>query len=282
MYQTQRLWPQLPVTLGQSLLSTLADNLSAPDDPIASDPAQLMIAAGMTPDPWQAELLQSQWQRALLLCSRQAGKSTVTAALATHTTLYKPDSLILLLSPSLRQSGELFMVVKAFYHSVPDAAPVKRESALQMELVNGSRIIALPGKELTVRGYAGVDLLVIDEASRVPDALYYSVRPMLAVSGGRLIALSTPFGKRGFFHQEWEEGSEEWHRTKITALQVPRISQAFLEEERRALGDWWWRQEYMCEFMETTDSVFSHDDIAAAFSDEVHPLFGEEQWANMW
>jgi hypothetical protein len=163
-----------------------------------------------------------------------------------------------------------------FYHSLPNAPAVEQESALRVELVNGSRIVALPGKEQTIRGYAGVDLLVIDEAARVPDALYYSVRPMLAVSGGRLIALSTPFGKRGFFHQEWTAGGSDWHRTKITAYDVPRISAEFLEEERRALGDWWFRQEYMVEFVETVDQVFSHDLILEAMSADVHPLWAPQ------
>ena len=252
----------------------LANGLSKGDDPIASDPAQLMVAAGMQPDPWQAALLQSDWQRALLLCSRQAGKSTATGALATHTAIYQPGSLTLLLSAAQRQSGELFNTVKGFYRSLPQAPAVAQESALQMMLTNGSRIIALPGKEATIRGYAGVDLLVIDEASRVPDELYFSVRPMLAVSGGRLICLTTPFGKRGFFHQEWTEGGDEWHRTKITANDVPRISPEFLEAERRAMGEWWFSQEYMCEFVETTDQVFSYDLIQEAMSSDVQPLFG--------
>lgn len=241
-----------------------------------------MELAGLTPDAWQADLLQSDWQKALLLCSRQAGKSTVTGALASHTAIYQPGSLTLLLSAAQRQSGELFRKVKSFYLSVPDRVPLKQESALQMELVNGSRVVALPGKEETIRGYSGVDLLVVDEAARVKDALYYSVRPMLAVSGGRLIALSTPFGKRGFFFQEWEDGGDDWHRTLITALDVPRISQAFLDEERRKLGAWWFEQEYLCVFQDAVDHVFSHDDVAAAFSDEVEPLFGAEQWASMW
>lgn len=262
------------VSLGDMLLTKLADALAAPVDPMATDPAMLMVAAGMSPDEWQRELLQSQWQRALLLCSRQAGKSTTTAALSAHTVMYRPDSLVLLLSPGLRQSGELFQKVKTFYGSVPNATPVKRESALQMELVNGSRIIALPGKEQTIRGFSGVDLLVIDEASRVPDELYYSVRPMLAVSGGRLIALTTPFGKRGWFYQEWENGGSDWHRAKVPAWEVPRISKEFLEEERRSMGEWWFSQEYGCQFVDAVDSVFSYDDVMEAVTDDVPPLFG--------
>ena len=72
----------------------------------------------------------------------------------------------------------------------------------RLEFANGSRVLSLPGTERTVRGFSEVSLLVIDEAARVDDGLYYAVRPMLAVSGGRLVALSTPYGKRGWFHDE--------------------------------------------------------------------------------
>ena len=132
--------------------------------------------------------------RQLLLCCRQSGKSTTTATLALHTAFYEPGALILLLSPSLRQSQELFKKVQDVYRVLSNPAPLQAESALRLELANGSRIVSLPGTEGTVRGYSGVSLVVIDEAARVNDELYYAVRPMLAVSGGRLIALSTPWG----------------------------------------------------------------------------------------
>ena len=115
-------------------------------------------------------------------------------------------------------------------------------------------------------------LLIIDEAARVNDSLYYAVRPMLAVSRGRMIALSTPFGKRGWFHDEWH-GTGDWQRVKITADQCPRISVEFLAEERRALGERWYRQEYLCSFESVVDAVFAYEDIMAALSDDVKPLF---------
>ena len=117
---------------------------------------------------------------------------------------------------------------------------------------------------------------MVDEASRVSNELYFSVRPMLAVSGGRLICLSTPFGKRGFFFEEWENGGG-WERIRITANDCPRIPKSFLEEERQALGTYWFQQEYFCEFMQTVDQVFDYDLIATALSDEVEPLFGESR-----
>ena len=64
-------------------------------------------------------------------------------------------------------------------------------------LPNGSRIVGLPGMEATVRGFSAVSLMLIDEASRVDDAMYKALRPMLAVGQGDLWLMSTPCGKRG-------------------------------------------------------------------------------------
>ena len=231
-----------------------------------------MADAGQAPDPWQQQVLRTEAKRLLLLCSRQSGKSTVTAALSLHQAVYTPGSLILLLSPSLRQSQELFRKVLDVYRLIDETIPTEQESALRLELTNGSRIVSLPGKEDTVRGFSGAKLLVIDEASRVADSLYYAVRPMLAVSGGKLVCMTTPFGKRGFFHQEWSEG-QGWEKILITADQCPRISKAFLAEERRTLGDWWFKQEYLCEFVDTVDQVFAYEDIMRAITPDVLPLF---------
>jgi hypothetical protein len=241
---------------------------------LLEEPTRIMTAAGLVPDPWQEQLLRSQATQTLLLASRQSGKSSVAAALALRTALLRPRSPVLLLSPTLRQSGELFRKVVDLFNALGRPLGIVAESALRLEFANGSRVVALPGTEGTVRGFSGVALLVIDEAARVPDPLYRAVRPMLAVSQGRLVALSTPFGKRGWFHDDWH-GTGEWERVRITAEQCPRIPAEFLAEERRALGERWFLQEYMCEFTECIDAVFSYVDIQAALADDVQPLFLE-------
>lgn len=226
----------------------------------ALDPVKMAQAAGIVPDDWQAKVLRSTSQRILLNCSRQSGKSTVTGLLAMHTAIYEPGSLILLLSPSQRQSGELFRSCLNVYRSLDRPVPPSAESALKLELENGSRIISLPGKESTIRGLAGVRLLCVDESSRVEDGLYFAIRPMLAVSHGRLIALSTPFGSRGWWYEAWRS-SEQWDRFKIPATDCPRISAEFLAEEERTLGEWWYRQEYCCEFLDAQTSAFRSQDL---------------------
>jgi hypothetical protein len=240
----------------------------------ALDPVRLAKRAGITPDPWQRDLLRSRARQMILLCSRQAGKSTVSSLLAVEEALHRAPALVLLLAPALRQSQLLFRSVKATLHALGEGVPpVVEETALTLELANGSRIVTLPGKEQTVRGFSSVSLLVVDEASRVADPLYQAVRPMLAVSGGRIVLLSTPAGKRGFFHHEWTEGGPDWQRILITAHDVPRIDPAWLAAERDRIGDWWFRQEYLCEFVETDDQVFGYDLVMSAISNEVQPLF---------
>jgi hypothetical protein len=214
---------------------------------LALNPALILQARGLKTDPWQRDLLLAPQRQLLLNCSRQSGKSTVVAALALHTALFYPNALVLLLSPSLRQSGEIFRKVLEAHHSLGRPLATRRGSQSRLELANGSRVLSLPGREDTLRGFSGVNLLVIDEAARVPDDLYYAMRPMLAVSQGRLVCLSTPFGRRGFFWREWQ-GNGPWRKTLIPWKDCPRIPPAFIEEERRAMGDSWVRQEYECSF----------------------------------
>ena len=222
---------------------------------LALDPANLLRAQGLAPDPWQGDLLLSHAPHLLLNCSRQSGKSTTVAALALHQILFRPGALVLLVAPSERQSHELFRKVSAGFHALGHPLETRIANDHELELANGGRVVALPGREETIRSFSGVRLLILDEAARVPDVLYRSVRPMLAVSQGRLIALSTPFGKSGWFHEEWS-GPGPWQRVHVPWTQCPRITREFIAEETRALGQAWVDQEYNCLFTALEGLVF--------------------------
>jgi hypothetical protein len=174
----------------------------AEDLKLALDRAAFARRLGLEPDPWQEDLLRSTSDRVLLNCCRQSGKSTMTGVIALHRALYHPGSLILCLAPALRQSQELFAKVLGFYRDLDRPIPAQAERKLSLELENDSRIVTLPGTDKTIRGFSGAALLIVDEASRVADELYFAVRPMLAVSGGALMMLTTPYGKRGVFFEE--------------------------------------------------------------------------------
>ena len=268
--------------------------------------------SGMTPDPVQEKFLRDRSERKIMNCTRQFGKSTVTGAEAYCEAICYPDTLVLMLGPSQRQAGELFRKAMAFHYDLNQPVTTKNESVLSVEFNNGSRIVSLPGKEATVRSFSAVGLLVVDEASRVEDALYYSVRPMLAVTkivkgaGGRLAALSSPFGRIGWYHDAWsanvtysegagalagwgvcdlchfeeirwwfqeralckfcirsegqwaelEKNDDEWSRYRVIGEECERIPKDFLNGEREAVGPYWYRQEYCCQFLDTIDSYF--------------------------
>jgi len=265
-------WKRLPTEARQEFLRQLQQRAAVSTTEKLSA-VELAKACGIDPDEWQRDLFESEDRQIILNCARQTGKSTISALLGLHETAYKSDSLSLVLSPSQRQSSETYRKVREFYNTLAGVPDVIAESSLKLELANGSRIQVLPGKEATIRGFSDVSLLIVDEASRVPDELYNAVRPMLAVSGGRIILLSTPFGSRGFFWSEWVEGGPDWKRVRVTASECPRIPADWLEKERSRIGDWWYSQEYQCIFVDNLEACFSTADIQAAITSEVEPLW---------
>lgn len=241
---------------------------------LALDPALLFEAAGYRPDPWQRDAMRCEADRLALLCARQTGKSLTTAFRAIHRAVFYDHSLVLVSAPSERQSLELLRTkVIENYHRLGDPVPIRREMATALELANGSRIIALPGDSTTIRGYSGVNLIIIDEAAMVPtDDLFIAVMPMLATSKGTMILLSTPMGKRGFFHSTWTSADPTWTRITARATDCPRIPHDFLDEQRRTMGERWFGQEYECSFVDTIGQVFSEEMIRGAFGSHDAPI----------
>jgi hypothetical protein len=217
---------------------------------------------GIQLDPWQAKALRSKSDQIIMNVHRQAGKSTIAAIMALHDSLYRPRSTTLVVSRSQRQSRELFKKIVDMRSRIEWLEDPLYSTTTSMDLTNGNRIISVPGSEETIRGYSAVTLLLIDEAARVSDDLYHSVRPMLAVSRGRVVLMSTPFGKRGFFYTE--RNTPGWDVYEAKGSECPRLDPTFLARERER-SDWWYRQEYECEFVETDDQLFRSDDVESVF-----------------
>jgi hypothetical protein len=233
---------------------------------IRSDPAAVMTLAGMRPDPWQAELLRNPPDRTLALTGRQNGKSTADAALCLATAVNRPGSLSLIVSPTQRQSAETFRKVVSLWRAIGSPVRAARLNLTAAELANGSRIVAVPGDPETVRGFSDPALVVIDEAARTADAVLAAVLPMVAVSRGKVVATSTPFGTRGWFWREWTAGA--WSNVRVTSAECPRVTPGFLADQRRVLGQVWYDQEHGCSFIADVNAVFSRSDILAAAVDE--------------
>ncbi len=260
--------PNSPNAWALALMARLKAGKPLPTDGYWTDPGAILRAYGLTPDPWQLRVLTGGWSNCRMCCARQVGKTTTMAALAIKTMLVEAPAQVIVTSPSEDQSK---MVLKKHVRPMMEAIgwpvkPVKDPGELSFELENGSEIIAMPGNERTNRGVSAVRLLIIDEASRVSDDLYKAMRPVIRVARGRVIAGSTPFGKRGWFFDEFssDKHGPDWLKVKVRADMCARYTPEALEDERREMGDRWYRQEMEASFEDMVDAVFSGDDIDAA------------------
>jgi hypothetical protein len=233
----------------------------------ALDPVLFARDCGIDPDEPQRQLLAGGARKVLLNCTRQFGKSTTAAILALHEAIYAAPAMIVLVSPSQPQSTELYRKVHSFWERLEGAPKANLESLTRLSLDNGSRIISLPGSEKTTRGYSGATLVIVDEAARVDDTLLAAVRPMLATTNGRFLGLSTPKGRRGWFYEAWAGGDPDWQRIQVRGSECPRISQAFLDDEMKALGPLLFAQEYECQFVDDQTAAFSSALIEMALTD---------------
>ena len=220
----------------------------------------------------QRKLLKTTGPRVILNCTRQWGKSSMAACVALHRAYYRPKSLILIVSPTQRQSSELMEKIRELAVRIGIEPRGDGTNAASIRLSNRSRIVALPGVERNVRGFSSASLILVDEAARVPDELYRAVRPILANLKGDIWLMSTPNGKQGFFFHAWSDPAQSWIRVTVKATDCPRFDPQFLDEERLIHGDDHFRQEYLCEFVDNETSIFTYEEIQSAMSPSV------EQW----
>lgn len=253
-------------------------------------PAGYISSLGLEPYPWQAEALDPTLERLLLLCARQSGKSTVVAGKALWKAKYFPGSLILLISPSEKQSKEVMKKIELFMSGDSELGSLRSDSTFEKQLHNLSRIVALPGSEKSARSYSAPAMIIVDEASRVLDETYRAIRPMMTGTRCELILMSTPFGKRGFFWKAWSE-QNYWRKIMVkapcriadgklseahddealrrqypgvSAYYSPRHTQSFLREELQTHGITSFQQEYLVEFVQPEGSLFRFEDIQAS------------------
>ena len=222
-------------------------------------------------DEWQADVVREPGDQ-LLWVTRQGGKSNTVAIKALHHLLYVTTAFVIVASPSEDQSKELFRKLLGFYDRCTGAPPTAVRNTAELELVTGPRCCAVPGSERTIRSKSAVTMVLLDEAARIKDLLIGAVCPIMAITSGTLIALSSPFGKRGWFWNQWRDGGDTYTRTLKTAYDIPRISKDFLAKERRRLDDLLFRQEYPCEFVDPGASAFSSELIDACLDDSFGKL----------
>jgi hypothetical protein len=226
-------------------------------------------------DPWQARMVDMPGaSRVIALTHRQAGKTTAGAVGVAHTMLWRRQaSTNLILAPTLRQSSELIRNLRGLLLAVGERLAV--DNTFSVELVNGSRRLAMPGSDdASIRGLSIDGDLVVDEAARVSDVLFEAAQPMLIRHAGtaRLILLSTAWARQGFFYHIWSEGSEQdWIKIEAKVDACRHISISDLDRERRSMSLAAFAREYENVFDAIESRFFDAEAIAAAFGSVSSP-----------
>jgi hypothetical protein len=130
------------------------------------------------------DLVRTGAEGEAVLCEREDiyGVSGGVAIRAIHQAVHCPGSLTIVAAPTERQSAESIRKAAGFLRKLDIRPRGDGDNKISLLLPNGSRIVGLPGDADTTRGFSNVSLLLIDEASRVPDEFYESLRPMLAAN----------------------------------------------------------------------------------------------------
>ena len=240
------------------------------------DPTLWLRDAGFDPYPWQQRAMCSRSRRKAWNLHRQAAKTTTAGAKAIANASGNTGSLTICISPSQRQSSEWLRSTVGLYHRIPGLPPLVAESAHRVEFTGGSRILSLPSSEATIRGFAKCSLLILDECSRIPDDIIDAIAPALALAtDNEVVALSTPWGRRGKFFEWCERGEGAWEVETLTASESGIIDPEFLAEQRKAMGELLYSQEYECRFVDDGSQLFSTEMIEACIvsSEEHRPWF---------
>jgi Terminase large subunit, T4likevirus-type, N-terminal len=222
----------------------------------AIDPCIRFRKAIGDPDPWQREVLEADDRFVVVLASRQIGKSTAIACLAWAA--FCEGQQVLIAAPSERQSKELLRRVHDFRHADPHAPMITRSNLTEIEGGNGGRIMCVPATD-QARGFT-VDLLILDEAAFLPDDAIAALLPMRTAEG-RVLMISTPKGRDGFFYETWENGKVR--KVFARSIDTPRLANK-VEFDRTFMSSLRFAQEHECRFLGGGMPLISTDVLDAA------------------
>ena len=231
----------------------------------ALDPAELFRAAfGLGPLPWQVAYLREQ-RPTVVLKGRQTGASTAAAALAIHTTVFEANVNAVIVSPTQKQSQEITTRARLGLRNLN--VRLDQDSASLLRLLNGSRILSLPGTARSVRGWTA-KLLILDEAAFIEPDTFTAARALVA-TGGRQVVQSTPADESGDFYELATGADPSWASYVIRSDEVPTIAKEFLIQMRREMSPDAYATEFECTFGKAGASLFSAERIANLILEEV-------------
>ncbi len=134
------------------------------------------------------------------------------------------------------------------------------ESDLEMTLMNGTHILALPSTSGAIRGDTKINCIFIDEAAhfgRIDDSIVMdAIHPIVFTNKSDIVMISTPNGPRGFFYKI-DKDENDYHKIKENIwCGVPNIYTKEEAEAELKRTDIDVDQEYLNQYTTGKDSIF--------------------------
>jgi hypothetical protein len=212
--------------------------------------------------PYQETTLQDflEYDRSIVLKSRQLGISTLIGAYSLWLILFHNDKNVLVVAIDQNTSKNLVTKVRVMFDNLPSWMRLKcpESNKLSMRLSNGSQIKAVASTGTSGRSEA-LSLVIIDEAAFVDGAeeLWASLQQTLS-TGGKGIILSTPNGTGNFFHKIWikaESGENKFKTIRLPWQVHPERDQEWRDRQDDELGARLAAQECDCDFSSSGNTV---------------------------
>lgn len=229
---------------------------------------------GEEPFDYQEDFMDEDNDRKAFVSGRRVGKSRTAGWLALWKAATFSGAEVLVTAKAQRQSMEMFNQI---VNEIEDSRVSKEQWGIvnktrtEINFDNGSRIIALPvGRDgSNIRGYGGRNnMIIVDEAAFIDDSIFQQVfSPMMAVGDGDFILLSTPFGKKGFLWERFNDDS--WHTVQVPTSANPLVPDSFIEEQRKNLTTTQFKQEILGQFDEASNSFFTREELMNCVQENV-------------
>jgi phage FluMu gp28-like protein len=253
--------------------------------------------------PYQTKWADDTARAKIGLWSRQVGKDFSCGEEAVRDCMLKERDGVktdwMIASPSERQSLESFDKAKDWaraYSLSVAALDIEREGgseallkSAQITFPGGSRIMAVPGKPDTVRGFSANLVLTEFAFFEDPDRTWRAIVPSITnpLRGGekRIRIISTANGLGNKFHELWAQDdtgkSIQWSRHKITILDAVAQGMPINAQELRDLlnDEEAWAQEYMCEFIDVASVLLPYELIIPCENVLASEAIGPEYWS---
>ena len=239
-----------------------------------------MNVLGIIPLRYQADFLEDEYPNILFVGGRQIGKSTMLAIKSLWNAFVRPQEDILILAPTMKQSKIVYdRIMEMIQKNEFISKHVVRFNLEETRFDNGSSIRSLTTGKTgeNIRGYSAT-MIFFDEAGEIPDKVFATVEPAMAVKGRQLIISGTPKGARGYFYQNYiqNQTSKRWHLYKVKSKESPLVTKEYLEEQRRIRTDAEYRQEFETEFIDEVGLFYSYELVYSCSEDYEYSLETKE------